>query len=592
MGESSVPQSEAATRVSEQRLTSRFCLIKSLGVGGMGEVYLAEDSKLHRRVAIKTIRPDLCKEPEIRKRIERECLLHAKVGAHPHIVTLYDKLEEGDQINLVMEFVEGETLQDLLERHGKEGTVPPLRDAVDIAAQCLEALSRIHAHGIVHRDIKPSNIILTREDGGNVCAKLMDFGIARMQVDDEFTSRLTQQFGSSPGTPLYMAPEQIDPQTFGEISPATDVYAMGIMLYQLTSGEPPFGGTITQIFNGHLRGVPPPLHAKAKGRVPEVLEEVVQCALAKSPGERFPTAKAFREELLRASLDGDAAATTAGRAPHTTASAVAPPSLPSTGTSGNRTMLSSQADLASAASGQTMLSGARARSGEVRQKRKTMQLVVAVLLLVVLAAAAAGAYIVFGKGKTEPAKPTASPDQAASPATSDSPPAQPPATNPSAVGTPPTTATTPPPVTPTPPPVAPLVPAPDASAQPPAVTAPAAQVTSAPVPTAPTPQTSSGSAEAELMKGLSQRQAEPAPATPPPAPAAVTPAPAAPQAAAPKPAADPKTTKPVVKPKPTTIPKTEFKQTTTPTPAPSTPPPPAKSSGDDWGVKSETSYKK
>ncbi|MDX9975625.1 MAG: serine/threonine-protein kinase, partial [FCB group bacterium] len=301
MGDTNGPENDAATRVSDTKPPSRFVFKHSLGVGGMGEVYLAEDSSLRRPVAIKTIRPDLSRDPEVRKRIERECLLHAKVGPHPHIVTLYDKFEEGDRLNLVMEYVEGETLQQYLERNQKSGTVPPIEEAVGIAVQVLDALARIHAQGIVHRDIKPSNIVLVKDDSGGVCAKLMDFGIARAQ-DEDFASRLTQESGSGPGTPLYMAPEQIDPQAFGDISPATDVYAMGIMLYQMTSGEPPFTGSITHIFNGHLRSAPPSLRERARGRVPEMLAEIVECALAKSPSGRFSTAKAFREELLRVSI--------------------------------------------------------------------------------------------------------------------------------------------------------------------------------------------------------------------------------------------------------------------------------------------------
>lgn len=573
MADSNVPDIDLATRVSEGSQTdTRFRLRKSLGAGGMGEVYLAEDSKLQRQVAIKSIRPDLCKDQEIRKRIERECLLHAKVGPHPHVVTLYDKFEEGDRINLVMEYVDGETLQQMLEGHVKTGTVPPLREALTIAAQCLEALSRIHAHGIVHRDIKPSNIILTRDDAGDVCAKLMDFGIARLEVEDENASRLTQMYGSGPGTPLYMAPEQIDPQTFGPVTAATDVYAMGIMLYQLTSGEPPFSGTLTQIFSGHLHGTPPPLRARAKGRVPDSLVEIVQCALSKQPAQRFPSAKAFREELLRVLAD---------TADEESARATLPAGAAQVADA-SKTMVASQAYAASGA-GSTMLAGAGAKGAEVRRNRALGMAIAAVTFLVAVGGAAA--YFVM---RPSPNETQATASEAPAPAPSAEVPASAPVAEiPAPAGA--EIANVPsvtPPIADTP------VQTPDSSMAvvTPDVTAPTPPVVDvAPVVDTSPPPASSGSAMDALLERLPSDTApapEPAPATP-----AAT-VPDKPVDSAPPPAPAPKPKAPPKKPAPSAESAAKsFAPKETPPPA-SEPKADSGTSSGGWTVKGSSSYKK
>lgn len=275
----------------------RYRLLRLLGAGAMGSVRLAEDTALHRRVAIKTVKEEVARDPEFRKRIERECLLHAKVGPHPHIVTLFDKLELRDEIHLVMEYVDGETLQARLERNAEQGIVMPPAEAVTIAVQVLEALSRIHAHGIIHRDIKPSNIMLTYTESGGVCAKLMDFGVSRMADNDDQLSKLTTTESGGPGTPMYMAPEQIDSRAFGEISYYTDVYAMGILLFQLLSGKPPFRGTLTEVLNGHLNKPLPEIQVRLDGVMPDAVSNLLKQALAKRPKDRIQTAKEFREKL-------------------------------------------------------------------------------------------------------------------------------------------------------------------------------------------------------------------------------------------------------------------------------------------------------
>jgi serine/threonine-protein kinase len=275
----------------------RYRVIRKLGSGSMGEVHLAEDTRLHRRVAIKSIRADRTAAGQILRRIRRECLLHARIGAHPHIVTLFDLHEEGDQLNLVMEYVEGDTLDHIFGAYRKEGRSFPVASSVDIAIQCLRGLAHVHARGIIHRDMKPANIMLTRDSAGGYIAKIMDFGVARQEEQDPEITTLTHPGGRSPGTPLYMAPEQIDSVTYGPVVPASDLYAVGVMLYQLISGQPPFTGSLTDVFNGHLNLDPRPIRRPSGAGIHPMLEAAIDRALEKHAHLRFASAAEFAEEL-------------------------------------------------------------------------------------------------------------------------------------------------------------------------------------------------------------------------------------------------------------------------------------------------------
>ena len=530
------PDSEQTVVMSDGITDPRFKLIERLGSGGMGDVYLAEDSTLRRRVAIKTVRPDLCRNEEIHKRIERECLLHARVGAHPHIVTLFDKLEKGDSINLVMEYVDGKTLSDMVKDCAARGEKMPEKDALNVAIQCLDALSRIHAQGIVHRDIKPQNLLVSRDDSGAICAKLMDFGIARLQDPDEQATALTSTEGSGPGTPAYMAPEQIDPKTFGHVSPATDIYAVGIMVYQLLSGETPFSGSITEVFRGHLTSVPPGLSPRSTGAIPGPLIEILQRALAKNPKDRFPSAKAFKEDLIDV-LSGTAAPQ---------------PQTPDTA----RTMLASRADASALQKGGTMLAGATVRPSSGRKTG----LVIAIVVLAVIAIGAMGvaAWFLVGPGKTSEPTPAPQPSPAESPAPS--------AVSPTAPQTPESVAT--------PPPASPVVPAPapTGAAQQPSAPPPATLPPTVTTPLAVPPAARSAQAPPEAASGASPSDVfekyrsaapsePPSPPTPPPAPKVE-----------PKPATEAKKPEPP-KPEPKPEPPAPPKPAPQPQPSAQTPPP-------------------
>lgn len=271
-------------------IAGRYRLLRPLGSGGMGTVYLAEDRLLARQVAIKTIRPELSANEEVRARIKRECRHHAAIGVHPHIVTLYDSIEEHGHLSLVMEYFAGETLAARLAAQAASSGIAPLV-AVDIVRQVLRALEAIHGAGIVHRDIKTANILLQHGVDGGVLAKLTDFGIARTALEDEALTRLTALDGQGPGTPAYMAPERIDPQRFGAMGPASDLYAVGVILFELLTGHPPFTGTMTEIFSGHL--MQPPDWERLPATLPEQCRLLLHTALAKQAEERFASATAL-----------------------------------------------------------------------------------------------------------------------------------------------------------------------------------------------------------------------------------------------------------------------------------------------------------
>jgi len=289
-------------------LFGRYQMERSLGSGGMGDVFLASDTRLPRKVAIKKVKASLSHDDMVRKRIERECALHATVGTHPHIVTLYDVVDQDGQLSIVLEYVEGVTLDQMLKDLAARGERVQRDEAATIVAQVLDALSAIHAQKIVHRDIKPANIMVTRNGTtGAVSAKLMDFGIAK--EDNEYATQLTATTATSPGTPYYMAPEQIDPATFGEVTGRTDVYAIGIMMFQMISGEPPFTGTLTQVFNKHLSQTPPPLDVAEGHEDCGDLQGIIQIAISKQSANRFASASAMRDAVLGVGHEDNNAAT-------------------------------------------------------------------------------------------------------------------------------------------------------------------------------------------------------------------------------------------------------------------------------------------
>ncbi len=262
--------------------------VRLLGQGGMAEVYEGLDPDLDRPVAIKLIHPRLAVDAQFEERFRREARLVTGLR-HPHIVQVYDYQVAEDGPVMVMEYLPGGSLKERLDDLRSRGERMALADAARIADALASALDYAHRQGAIHRDVKPANVLFDRED----VPVLADFGIARI-LDDE--SGLTQP-GSIIGTPAYLSPEQAAGETAG---PASDLYSLGVVLYELVTGAPPFQGTTTAILTSHASAAPPPARSRVAD-LPAAVEQTLQRALAKSPAERFPSgaalAQAFRAAI-------------------------------------------------------------------------------------------------------------------------------------------------------------------------------------------------------------------------------------------------------------------------------------------------------
>lgn len=286
----------------EQIVVNRYKLLEKIGDGGMGNIYLAKDLQLSRQVAVKTIRSELKENPEVCKRINRECNLHATLGVHPNIVALHDRIDQDGDIYLIMEYVRGETLTARMKKNQESGDNFSNEEIVILICQTLDALTHIHNNDILHRDIKPSNIILVDKDDNSLTAKLMDFGIAAQDSDDPEATKITTLVTGGPGTPAYMAPERIDADTFGESGPATDLYSVGVILYELLGGCPPFQGTMTEVLTGHLAKVPK--MTSLPESIPDNLLSVLKKSLEKKQQDRFQDAAEFAGALRQTLISG------------------------------------------------------------------------------------------------------------------------------------------------------------------------------------------------------------------------------------------------------------------------------------------------
>ncbi|MFI9172171.1 protein kinase domain-containing protein [Streptomyces lincolnensis] len=256
-----------------------------IGQGGMGQVWTAYDQRLDRRVAVKLLRPDKVagqEADELRRRFVRECRVTAQVD-HPGLVTVHDAGSEGEELFLVMQYVDGADLSDHLAEHGPY----PWQWAVAVAAQLCAVLSAVHAVPIVHRDLKPRNVMV-KQDG---TVTVLDLGVA--SVMDADTTRLTHT-GTPIGSPAYMAPEQA---MGGAVGPYTDLYALGVVLHELLSGDVPFAGsTALGVLHRHLYEPPLPVR-RIRPEVPEPLEALVLRLLAKDPQHRPASAQDVYEDL-------------------------------------------------------------------------------------------------------------------------------------------------------------------------------------------------------------------------------------------------------------------------------------------------------
>jgi serine/threonine-protein kinase len=268
-------------------LSDRYELGDILGFGGMSEVHLARDVRLHRDVAVKVLRADLARDPSFYLRFRREAQNAAALN-HPSIVAVYDTGEAetpaGPLPYIVMEYVEGVTLRDIVHT---EGPLPPRR-AIEIIADACQALNFSHQNGIIHRDVKPANIMISTTNA----VKVMDFGIARAIAD---SSSVTQT-AAVIGTAQYLSPEQARGDS---VDARSDVYSLGCVLYEILTGEPPFtGDSPVSVAYQHVREDPIPPSERHAG-ISADLDAVVLKALAKNPENRYQTAAEMRADLVR-----------------------------------------------------------------------------------------------------------------------------------------------------------------------------------------------------------------------------------------------------------------------------------------------------
>jgi serine/threonine protein kinase len=260
----------------------RYEIIGELGQGAMGVVYKARDPLIDRVVAIKTI--NLNQALEEREEYEARFYQEARAAgrlSHHNIVTIYDVGKSGDIAYIAMEFLEGRELRDVLN----ERSTLPIPEVLDIVGQVANGLYYAHEHGIVHRDVKPSNIMIQKD--GHV--KITDFGIARMA-----SAAVRTQTGMVLGSPKYMSPEQV----MGKVTDQrSDIFSLGIMLYEMLTGRPPFSGENVNAIMYQTLNATPPQPSSMNPAVPDMLNFIVAKALAKKVDERYQNAKEFADDL-------------------------------------------------------------------------------------------------------------------------------------------------------------------------------------------------------------------------------------------------------------------------------------------------------
>jgi serine/threonine protein kinase len=274
----------------ESMIVGRYQLLRVIGTGGMGSVYEATHTSLGMRVAVKTLKPALAENTITSTRFLREGVVAAKIR-HPNAVSVYDVIEERGVSYLVMEYLEGETLKDLLDR---EAPLSPAR-AADLLVPVASAVSAAHDEGIVHRDLKPSNIILALERTGMITPKVLDFGLSWAADEDRPAGDITRS-GVVLGTLLYMAPEQV--RNARQASAASDQYALAVILYQAVTGARPFlRESQFEMMNAVVSGQ----HAPPRALRPELsaeLEGIIERAMHVDPSLRYPSVRAFAKALL------------------------------------------------------------------------------------------------------------------------------------------------------------------------------------------------------------------------------------------------------------------------------------------------------
>lgn len=275
----------------EEKVLNHYRLLEKLGSGGMGQVWLALDSRLGRKVALKLLSPDVVADATRRKRFERESRALAALN-HPNIVTIHSIEEADGRPFLVMEWIEGSTLEGLIAHDGL-----PLERCLELAIPMIEAVAQAHRSGIVHRDLKPANVMV-RDDG---VVKVVDFGISKMEEETSIggfhphSTELRTSEGIAIGTLPYMSPQQLQG---APVDARSDIFSLGVVLYEMATGRRPFpGANSATLISAILRDPPIPFSRVSKAPLPEKLESLVMRCLAKDPSQRFQSAGELLDAL-------------------------------------------------------------------------------------------------------------------------------------------------------------------------------------------------------------------------------------------------------------------------------------------------------
>jgi eukaryotic-like serine/threonine-protein kinase len=273
-------------------LSDRYRIDQQIGKGSFAQVFSATDARLKRRVAVKVLDPALTAQPDYRGRFEREAQRVAELE-HPNILSIFDYGEADSSIFLVMPFIDGGTLAEKLRRQGRLS----LQEAGDYLEQAASALDFAHERNIVHGDVKPQNMLLG-DDGKRLL--LADFGFAKALS----APAAAQVQSGGMGNTAYMAPEQFQ----GNVGPASDIYALGCIVFEMLTGTTPFTGSPDQVMYGQVMGAPPSIVERSHGQLPEALQIVIEIALARLPEDRFKSAgelvAAIREASASPVLSG------------------------------------------------------------------------------------------------------------------------------------------------------------------------------------------------------------------------------------------------------------------------------------------------